>query len=122
MFIPTINKAQALDYTKCRRTVFSAVVQLITGHNFLNRQEAIVQYGHADFDAAKCRICQKAEESTFHLLSECDAFDLTRMLIWGEMKLTPPYNLKLKQILDFLLVTQIPSFKSILDYTVAKPI
>ena len=90
LFIPEINKTQSVDYTKCRRTVFSAAVQFITGHNFLRRHEAIVAYGHSNFDTAKCRFCQEAEETTYHMLSKCEPFTLTRMLIWGEEKLTPP--------------------------------
>ena len=91
LFIPHINKSQAVDFTRGRRNYFSAIVQFITGHNFMNRQEAIAKFGHANFDAAKCRFCQKGEESTFHVLTECDAFAATRQCLWGETEVHPPY-------------------------------
>ena len=119
-FFPTINKSQSLDYTKCRRNVFSAVVQFITGHNFLNRHQAIVDFGFAEFNAAKCRYCQKQEESTYHMLSECDAHAATRQMIWGRDTLIPPFNISMYQIVEFLRTTNLPSFREILNFTLTK--
>lgn len=120
LFIPEISKKKALDYTKCRRTVFSAAVQFITGHNFMRKHDSIVQNGFLHYDSSLCQHCQKAPESTMHVLSECDKYGVTRYLLWGVEKLTPPYDIKLKSILEFLLVTQIKAFTDILTYTIQK--
>ena len=46
---------------------------------------------------------------------------IARFLIWGAEILLPPYEIKMSQIQEFLLVTQLPSFKEILTYTVGMP-
>ena len=68
----------------------------------MNRQEAIAKFGHAKFDAALCRFCQDGEESTHHVLTECDAFAATRQLLWGETYVSPPTNSSKKKSSIFL--------------------
>ena len=95
----------SIDTTKGNRKVFSAVVQLITGHNFLNRHSAIVEFGYYptnDDDDAKCSYCNEAEESSFHIFAECDRFAALRLQIFGQDQLTQPFSVKNKQIVQFL--------------------
>ena len=76
---------------KYGRTYFSALVQLITGHNFLNRHNSIVELGEVDINLAKCSYCDdnEAEESTAHILSQCDAFAAKRLQIFGVPYFSP---------------------------------
>ena len=118
-FFPKIDKSLSNNITKCRRTVFSAVTQLITGHNFLARHEALVNTDNEeDYEAfAECQYCNNGEETSFHILAECDAFALARMSIWGTDTLEAPFNfLKNIDIIAFLRTTKIEAFINILDY------
>ena len=46
--------------------------QLITGHNFMNRHEAICD--PTGSTSAECRLCMEGEdESSFHVVAECPA-------------------------------------------------
>ena len=117
LFFPYANKKLSNNITKCRRSVFSAVVQLITGHNFLARHECIVEYGKVIAVLAECQYCHNGEESSFHLIAECDAFAAARMAIWGVDTLTPPFTyLKNTDIVAFLRETKSEAFISILNY------
>ena len=66
----------------------------------------------------RCRYCKTGNESTYHMLSECEAHTATRWQIWGEERLSPPYNIKMSQLQEFLTTTQMPTFQDTLSYTV----
>ena len=111
-FFPHINKKLAINLTKCRRNVFSSVVHLVTGHNFMARQESIVEYGEVIQVAAACPHCnnEDEEESSFHILAECEAFGPLRQSIWGTETLELPFdNLKNMQLVDFMRRAQLSS-------------
>lgn len=117
-----------MDYTRNRKTAFSAAVQFITGFNFLNYHQSLVKKSQNDADGnddledyALCRLCRSASESTFHMLTECEKHTLTRYMIWGTEMITPPYDIKMTQIQEFLRMTQMPTFQDVLNYTVGMP-
>ncbi len=55
------------------------MVQLITGHNFLQRHKVIVQ---EDVDPL-CRSCGEDEETSHHVVAECPAFAAIRLRVLG---------------------------------------
>ncbi len=59
------------------RKEFSEVVQLITGHNFLQRHKVIVQ------EDPLCRSCGEDEETSHHVVAECPAFAAIRLRVLG---------------------------------------
>ncbi len=61
------------------RKEFSEVVQLITGHNFLQRHKVIVQ---EDVDPL-CRSCSEDEETSHNVVAECPAFAAIRLRVLG---------------------------------------
>merc|ERR1711974_41886 len=73
-FFPKADKSKTMDILGCRRPIYSAIVQFITGFNFLNSHEYKVQKAR-DPDTSfspLCRLCKQDEESTYHLLSHCE--------------------------------------------------
>ena len=112
LFLPEIDKTKALDFTKGRRNIFSAVVQFITGFNFLNYHQDLVDKGMGNdmtennndeepmepIDRSLCRFCKSGPESTFHMLTVCDKHAIIRFLLWGQESLQPPYKITSNQI------------------------
>ena len=92
------------------------LIQILTGHTFLKRHQAIIDEterqrtiealrindnsefpnmdddGNAIIDAAdpKCSRCNKGEETPLHLLSDCDGLATTRLNIFGKESLVDP--------------------------------
>ena len=113
-FFPNLSAKKSFLAVTHNRRVFSAVVQFYTGHNFLNRHESIVQVGFPQMPDSWCRLCGDGEESTHHLLAECEPLGALRFDIWGEVDLFPPFHLSSKSIIDFLRRGEIPTFGDLL--------
>ena len=76
----------AKKFLSMTRLQLSAVVQIITGHNFMNRHQAVV----GDTDDPDCRLCLEDEETSFHVVAECPALAEQRLLILGDPFLKTP--------------------------------
>ena len=76
---PTIFKRISFELLQKGRKEFSEAVQLITGHNFLQRHKVIVQ---KDIDPL-CRSCGEDEETSHHVVAECPAFAAIRLRVLG---------------------------------------
>ena len=120
-FFPEVDKSKSLNYIKCGRTVFSALVQICTGHNGMNRHDFLVETGEDNDPRGLCRTCKEAKETTYHLLSECEAHAFSRFMVWGKDTLEPPYDITSKDLLEFLKLAKIPPITDILEYTVTSP-
>ena len=107
--------------TKCKRTIFSAVVQMMTGHNFMARHQSLVDTGVDTTEDARCTHCniEDCKETSFHVLAECPAFGTLRFQIWHQVTLEHPFNnLKNKDIIRFMKQSAIPAFVDIMNYIV----
>ena len=93
--------------------MYSCIVQLITGHNYMNRHNAIVDGTYPDAEAAQCSKCQKGEESTYHIVTECEAYATQRLSCFKRLEMTPPYKFKGIQLMAFLRACSIPVFVNI---------
>ena len=102
------------DKYKYKYNTFSVLVQFYTGHNFLNRHNAIVDYGYPEHDASLCGYCGRAEESTFHVLTACRWFRRLRKLHFGDSVLRPPIKVRPRAIVRFLREANIFAFTDIL--------
>ena len=86
------------------RVACGQMIQFITGHNFLNRHQAIIDKS----DKKVCRYCAKGEESTEHIMSYCDKFATERQLLFNDPYPAPPYtNLPFEQVVTFLKMAKI---------------
>ena len=79
------------------RDTLSVVVQMITGHNFLRRQNFVV----GDDEDSECRLCLEDEESSFHVIAECPALGNARLTVFGTHHLEQPLKWS-SQMLTFL--------------------
>lgn len=120
-FFPELDRKLSVEYMKNRRTLFSAVIQFVTGHNFMLRHQALVKQGKSYYRKknAKCTYCEKGEESTYHMLSECEKHAMTRFMIWGQPELKPPYKITFREIHEFLTQTKMKNFQDILNFKLA---
>ena len=88
------------------------MVQFITGHNYMKRHQSIVDYGYPEMLECWCRLCDDGEESSYHLLVECDRLHNKRRAIFHELELNPPFfeQMKPSALLRFLSQCKIPDF------------
>ena len=114
LFIPSINKSQATDICSRKRREVSALTQLISGHNRLRRHNALVDLGMSNLEVAKCRFCEEAEETTYHIISECDKFARLRMEIFKDPYPAPPFKFKSHKLIQFLKESGIEEFTEII--------
>ena len=68
IFFPEPNKGKSEQIMKLDRVMLSTMVQWLTGFTFLNRHEFIV--GKLDFN--ECRYCFLEEETSSHLITDCE--------------------------------------------------
>ena len=119
-FFPTIAPKFSRELMKYGRTHFSALVQLITGHNFMNRHNTIVAIGTPDIDLAHCQYCddEDAEESTAHILADCEAFGVERHHIFGTnvIDMNTLSRIKVSKFIEFLKQCKLEAFLDIINY------
>ena len=74
-----------------------------------------------DMTMAKCSFCDdgEAEESTAHIMAQCDSFAALRQRIFGNgyLNLEDFALNKAAKIIEFLKEANIPIFNDILNYT-----
>ena len=118
------------------RPIVSQLVQIITGHTYLKRHQAIIDEaerqriieangfdnadddGNAIIDAPdpKCTRCNDGEETPLHILSECDSLATLRKDVFGREDLVPPgaipdfSDLKVHQVISFFRDAKFESY------------
>ena len=68
IFFPEVNPGKSKKLLALDRGLFSTCVQWLTGHTFLNRHEYVI--GNIDFN--ECRYCFLEEETSSHLITDCE--------------------------------------------------
>ena len=103
------------------------LVQFITGHNYANRHQFIIdnkKYPEEELDpearsAALCPLCDEGDETSYHILVECGALQKIREKHFGPQVAPPFLYLKSAQIVRFLREIQGSlSFFTEADHTV----
>jgi ribonuclease HI len=102
-WFPSINKTLSRQIIKLDRENLSAMVQLITGHNFLKRHSSLVN----KTTDKECRFCLEDEETTFHVMAECPAFARIRLNELGAITLSEPLSWDVRSVLSFLRETSV---------------
>ena len=86
----------------------------------MNRHNTIVAIGAPDIELAHCQYCDddEAEESTAHILAECEAFGAKRQQIFGTDVIEMAYlsRLKASKFIEFLNQCKIEAFLDIMTY------
>ena len=79
-WFPKVDRARSIAlFRKTNRKEYGNVIQLISGHNFLRRHEALVHPGQD----SSCRLCGEKEETVFHLVIECPRVRTFRINSFG---------------------------------------
>jgi ribonuclease HI/retron-type reverse transcriptase len=108
-WFPSINPNLSHHVVMLDRKHFSLFVQLITGHNFMNRHQALVDKTTDPL----CRLCLEDEETSFHIIAECPALAATRRELLGTPFLTNPLVWSVSQVAGFLREASIGSLLDI---------
>ena len=103
--MPELNLNLATQIMKLSRYDMSIAIQYLTGHNFLLHHEKKMVSGEArrKFLNSKCRLCNREEELTEHMLFSCDALAVKRADTLGKYFLDPNKDQqKLDDVISFI--------------------
>jgi len=102
-WFPATKRELSGGLLRLGRNSLSVVLQLIRGHNFLRRHNALVKSD----EEAECRLCGEDEETSFHIVAECPALARTRLSVLGYFKLSEPLDWSVSKVLCFLRETSV---------------
>merc|ERR1712029_1000012 len=95
----------AFEVMKSSRAVYSTLCQLITGHNYMNRHQHIIDTTNrveGREGGPICTKCRDGEMSTQHVIGECGAFNYLRHKHFQQFQLQPPFdNLSRSSLVGF---------------------
>ena len=75
------------------RPAYSTLCQLITGHNYMNRHQHIIDVANRrQGDGPDCTLCNEGPMSSQHILGECAALNSIRQKHFQQLQLEPPFN------------------------------
>ena len=97
IWFPVVNKKISDILLKLDRRTLGDMIGIFTGHNRLN-------YHQSKIDAEKspiCRFCGWDDESSWHLIGECEAFWRSRSNIFNQPFLDNPPDWSVNQLLKF---------------------
>jgi len=98
IWFPQTDKHKSKKLLQLNRTLLGKTVQFLTGHNNLMRHRHLKDNS---IDPT-CRMCQMKDETSFHVIAECEALWQTRRFIFFETKLSNPPNWTVCQVTRFL--------------------
>ena len=98
LWMPEISKKHSFELLRLTRKQLSVMVQLITGHNFMKRHEALVNSN----DDSECRLCLEDDETSIHVIAECPALAEARLRCFGQAFRTTPLQWTSKEVASFI--------------------
>ena len=104
IFFPSLNKKASKFLLSQTRKNLGLMVHMLTSHNFLRRQESLVNPG----TSPTCRLCREEAESAWHLIGECPMLRTKRWEYLGAPFLDSPPDWRPNKLLQFLLRAKIP--------------
>ena len=100
---PSLNTKQSWDILTQPRLLYSLLVQFETGHNYMARHQHFIDRKFDPASQPTCTLCGKDQETSAHILAQCEELEHAHMRHFGQKWLSPPYNkLKTNKILGFL--------------------
>ena len=78
--MPSLETELPKQMMKLSRHDMSIAIQYLSGHNFLLHHEKTITRGEdrTKFLNSKCRLCNREEETTQHMIFHCDALAVKR--------------------------------------------
>ena len=120
----------AFEILRLPRLLCSQVIHFVTGHNFLRRHQALIEseelrrieqktglntdpdFHEAMEPIATCSLCGEKEESSFHIMTECQKLNTTRLGVFGKDKILPPYdNIPVYKLISYLRDVKLKSLE-----------
>ena len=98
MWFGKYDKGVTRHLLKLNRRDLGSAIQLITGHNRLNRHESLVTPGTNPL----CRKCGEEEETSFHIIGQCEYLVYARRESFGEWFVEDPLDHNVYQLLKFM--------------------
>ena len=112
ILVPSLEPYLSAQLMKLSRLDLSIAVQYLTGHNFLLHHEKKMKTGNdrANFLNAKCRLCNREEETTQHMIFGCDALAKSRADTLGKYFIDPRIDkLDIHDVIKFIKAVDLPS-------------
>ena len=100
LFVSRVNVKLSHRLLRLDRASLSLVILCVTGHNFLNYHKHNMSRSETD----RCRFCLEGREDSWHLVTQCPAFDDERQLHLHDKN---RHRLKEQRILQYLKATGI---------------
>jgi ribonuclease HI len=98
------NPRKSKEVMKLRRSEISVMVRMVTGHNHLRRQNNLLGLTESKL----CRLCGESEETSSHIITDCDALWSERADHFQEFFLCPDNpKWEVKQLISFLKVPRV---------------
>ena len=120
----------AFEILHLPRPVCSQIIHFVTGHNFLRRHQAIIEaedlrrleqheglgedddFHEAMEPIATCSLCGEDEESSYHIMTECQKLGTIRMSVFGKEEILPPYdNIPVYKLISYLKDVKLKSLE-----------
>ena len=104
LFYPGLRPDHSWQVINSVRPVFSLLIQLETGHNYMARHQHIINAAAGDEESSPvCTLCDTGEQTSAHILAQCTELADLRIKHFGTRYLSPPYiNLDRSSLLGFL--------------------
>ena len=109
IWFPKVDLLKSAKVVSRNRDEISGLVQILTGHNFMNRHNHVIDQD----EPAECRLCLEDEESSWHVVAECPALALPRLQVFESHALESPPDWSVTQLSRFL---RVPAMRSLLDW------
>ena len=103
--VPELDQPLANQLIRLGRKDLSLAVQYLTGHNFLLHHEKKMARGEdrIKFLNSRCRLCNRQEETTQHMIFDCDALAVKRADTLGKYFIDPKTDqLDIIDVIEFL--------------------
>jgi ribonuclease HI len=100
IFLQSPNKNLSKKLLHHDRITLGELGRWILGHNFLLRHNHLLD--PITFPSPICRKCQQGEETSSHLLLECEALGQSRYKIFGQHLLLPPFTWTPDQLIKMI--------------------
>ena len=100
--------AKSLRIVNLPRQQFGKMVQLITGHNYLNRHEFLIKGPKDEEVDPMCQLCDYNYcQTSAHVIGECPALMGPRLEVFSLHTMEPPFDFDIKSIIKFLHLANI---------------